>query len=141
MRLGLLLVGDVGRLDKLDLYKGLAALVVAWEEGLRVNAVIGRELDVLGVNLRFDSVLYELRKVPIDLKSLVDGEVPRAVVEDSTDLKRLWQRYREVRGLLLNHGISDYYVHVRPLLNGNVVLELEEVRHDCLKFYTLKVRV
>jgi hypothetical protein len=141
MRLGLLLVGDVGRLDKLDLYKSLAALVVAWEEGLRVNAVIGRELDVLGVNLRFDSVLYELRKVPIDLKSLVDGEVPRAVVEDSTDLKRLWQRYREVRGLLLNHGISDYYVHVCPLLNGNVVLELEEVRHDCLKFYTLKVRV
>jgi hypothetical protein len=142
MKLGLLLVGDVDKLDKLDVYKGLAALMAAWEEGLRINAVIGREqpIDSLGVNLRFDSVLYKL-KIPIDIKGLVGREIPRAVVEDSTDLKRLWQRHREVKGLLLNHGIGDYYVHVCPLLSGKVALKLEEVRQDDFKFYKLEVRV
>jgi hypothetical protein len=142
MKLGLLIVGDVDKLDKLDVYKGLAALVAAWEEGLRINAVIGREqiVDALGVNLKFDSVLYKL-KIPIDIKGLVNGVVPRAVVEDSSDLKRLWQRYKEVKGLLLNHGISDYYVHVCPHLNGKVALKLEEDQQNDFKFYTLEVRI
>jgi hypothetical protein len=133
---GILVVGNI---NELDLYRGVAALVIAWKKGIRTNVVIGREqsLDVTG-KFKFDNILYELERIPIDVKTLVKGKIPKAIAEDSTDLERLQRRYKEIENTLSSFNINCYYIHVRYLPNENIVINLMPIKYNS-KWYVLGV--
>jgi hypothetical protein len=138
--LGVLVVGDLERAGIEDLCTMLASLIAVWRRGLRVNVVIGKEtpIDSIDTNFKFDNVLYKL-KLPIDIKTLIRDEIPKVIVEDSTDMKRLQRRCNELEKLS-NYGIDRYYMHVRYLLNGNTIVKLTQDEQD-LDWYTLEVKL
>jgi hypothetical protein len=139
--LGVLVVGDLERVGIEDLYTMLASLIAVWGRGLRVNVVIGKEIpiDSIDTNFKFDNVLYKLKKLPIDIKTLIRNEIPKVIVEDSTDMKRLQRRCNELEKLS-NYSIDRYYMHVRYLLNGNTIIKLTQDEQD-LDWYTLEVKL
>jgi len=125
---GLILVGDSG-LNVEDIYRLLTALAIAYRNGIHANVTIGKDVSLNIGSFKFDYVLYRLEKIPIDIKILIKNEQPLAIVEDSTVLKRLESRQREIENLLIQHGISTYYMHVTTSRNKekeNVIIKLIE---------------
>jgi len=128
--------GDKQGLD--DLYRSVAAYIIALRRGLYVNTVVGREVpvDVISTSLRFDNVLYEVKKIPIDIRTLVSGELLKAIVEDSTDAKRLQRRRKELE--ILRNNIDHYYIHVRYVQSGGTIFKLMQDEQDP-DWYVLEV--
>ena len=137
---GMILLGDINRQD---LYRLIGAMIIAWNEGVRANVAVGKEIsfNINGLEkLKFDVALYMLKKIPIDLKVLIKDEIPKAVIEDSTDLKNLEYRSKRLSHLPTHYGIDAYYLHVRNLVGGDNLLKLVEIDQDS-RFFELEVRL
>jgi hypothetical protein len=126
---GLVFVGN-GSLYIEDILKLLASFAIARRNKISANVIIGKDMPFTIGNgmFKFDYILYEVEKIPIDIKVLVKNEQPIAIIEDSTDLKRLKNRQIEIENLLIQHDIIPYYMHVTTPRNKkeNIVMKLVE---------------
>jgi hypothetical protein len=105
------IINDGGDLYREEVYRALSALMVAWHRGIEGNLIVGKEVNLEGLTYRFDYVLYSI-DVPINIKGIIKGKRPVAIIEDSRDLKRLRSRHRELGKVLAKLGVDGLYVYV-----------------------------
>jgi hypothetical protein len=137
---GLVFLGDSG-LRVEDIFRLLAVFAIAYRNRIRANVVIGKDIayTINNNTFKFDYMLYEIKKIPIDIKTLIGGERPIAIVEDSTAFKRLQERQKEIGDLLAKHGILAYYMHVtasQEREKENIILKLVEKNPE---WYVLEI--
>jgi hypothetical protein len=137
---GLVFLGD-SELRVEDIFRLLAVFAIAYRNRVRANVVIGKDIahTINNNTFKFDYMLYEIKKIPIDIKTLIKGERPMAIVEDSTVFKRLQERQKEIGDLLAQHGILAYYMYVttsQEREKENIILKLVEKNPE---WYVLEI--
>lgn len=111
-----------GDLSLDELFRGLASLVIAWQEGYEVNILVNGEVPIN--ENRMDHVGYGT-KVPIDIKSIIDSSTPSIIIEDSASKQRLKQRINEIGHVELPKAFL--YVNRSHQVDKNLILSLKKV--------------
>ena len=111
-----MILGDVKSMY--DLYRGLAALIIAKRYDKSINLVVHGEIPYMG--RRFDHIAYKI-DIPIQVNGLLKSNNPLMIIEDSSSSRRLRNRRKELESL----DMPIEYLYINPVNNKHLILSLK----------------